>query len=61
MKSSCMLRLPYRASEIVPPEMARLLPASHQPGILAIVGEAKAKQPAKKRRRKTAVESKQGP
>ena len=26
MKSSCMLRLPYRAGEIVPPEVARLLP-----------------------------------
>ena len=30
MKASCMLRLPYRASEIVPPEVARLFPAAQQ-------------------------------
>jgi hypothetical protein len=42
---------------IVPPEVARLLPAAHQPDILAIA----TKTPAKKRQRKIAVESKQGP
>jgi len=61
MKSSCMLKLPYRASEIIPPEVARLLPAAHQPGILAIASEAEAKTPRKRRQRKIAVESKQGP
>jgi hypothetical protein len=52
MKSSRMLKLPYRASEIVPPEVARLLPVSQQPGILAIANETEAKRP-KRRRQKT--------
>ena len=30
MKQSCMLRLPYRAGEIVPLEVSRLLPAAQQ-------------------------------
>lgn len=62
MKSSCMLRLPYRANEIVPPEVARLLPAAHQPGILAIASETEVKRRRKRRqKKKIAVESKQGP
>jgi len=43
MKSSCMLRLPYRAQKIMPPEVAALLPA--QP--LAIAG------PSRRRKRLT--------
>ena len=57
MKSSCMLKLPYRASEIVPPEVARLLPVAHQPGILAIASEIEVKKPRKRRQKKIAVES----
>ena len=38
MKSSCMLRLPYRAQEIVPPDVAAMLPT----GALAIGVRAKA-------------------
>lgn len=49
MKGSCMLRLPYRASEIVPPEVARLLPAVQQPGILVIAKEAEPKRPTRRR------------
>jgi hypothetical protein len=36
MKQSHMLRLPYRAREIVPPEVADLLPVSQQPDFPAI-------------------------
>jgi hypothetical protein len=39
MKSSCMLRLPYRASEIVPTEVAALLPTVQASGVLAIANE----------------------
>jgi hypothetical protein len=39
MQQSHLLRLPYRAKEIVPPEVAALLPISHQPGFPAIGGE----------------------
>jgi hypothetical protein len=60
MKSSCMLRLPYRAGEIVPPEVARLLPAAQQPGILAIANETAAKKPRGRRQKKVAVEARQG-
>jgi len=52
MKASCMLRLPYRASEIVPPEVARLLPAAQQPGILAIADQ----RPRSRRKKKVAAE-----
>jgi hypothetical protein len=61
MKGSCMLRLPYRAGEIVPPEVARLLPVAHQPGILAIASEAGAKRSRGRRQKKIAAEPKQGP
>ena len=60
MKQSCMLKLPHRASEIVPPEVARLLPATHQPGILAIASDTTAKNPKRGRQKKIA-DSKQGP
>lgn len=40
MKSSYMLRLPYRAAEHIPPEVAALLPAAQQPALLAIADEA---------------------
>ena len=39
MKGCSMLRLPYRANEFVPIEVARLLPAVQQPDILAIADE----------------------
>lgn len=54
MKSSCMLRLPYRAGEIVPPEVARLLPLAQQSGILAIANETAAKKPRRRRQTKIA-------
>ena len=59
MKASCMLKLPYRASEIVPPEVARLLPAA-QPGILAIANEAEANGSRRKRQKTVVGEPKPG-
>ena len=53
MKGSRMLRLPYRASEIVPPEVKRLLPAAQQPGILAIADQ----RPRSRRKKKLADDS----
>jgi len=62
MKSSCMLKLPYRANEIVPLEVARLLPAVGQPGILAIASEVETKKPRRRRRKELAEDSAvQGP
>lgn len=46
MKSNCMLRLPYRAQEIVPPEVAALLPVSS--AVLAIGSEPR---PTRRRKR----------
>ena len=51
MKQSCMLKLPYRASEIVPPMVARLLPVAQQPGILAIANEAEDKKPRRRQKK----------
>jgi len=36
MKGNCMLRLPYRAAEHIPTEVAALLPVMQQPEVLAI-------------------------
>lgn len=38
MKQSFMLRLPYRAGEKMPPEVAAMLPTAHATGVLAIAG-----------------------
>jgi len=43
MKNSSMLKLPYRAGEIVPPDVARLLPIQ-QGGVLAIAGPRRRRQ-----------------
>lgn len=44
MQQSHLLRLPYRATETLPPEVATLLPALQQQGFPAIeVGSAKAR------------------
>jgi hypothetical protein len=40
MKSSFMLRLPYRAADHLPAEVGAMLPSSHAPGILAIADES---------------------
>jgi hypothetical protein len=48
MKSSCMLRLPYRAQEIVPPEVAAMLPVSQHANVLAIGSEPR---PSRRRKR----------
>ena len=45
MKESHMLRLPYRAGEKIPPQVAAMLPEAHAPGVLAIAG------PPEKRKR----------
>ncbi len=45
MKGSHMLRLPYRAGEKIPPQVAAMLPETHAPGVLAIAG------PLEKRKR----------
>jgi hypothetical protein len=52
MKQSSMLRLPYRASEFVPTEVARLLPAVHS-GVLAIADGTK--KPRRGRQKKVAA------
>jgi hypothetical protein len=52
MKENRCLRLPYRAAEHIPPEVAALLPVAQQPGLLAIADEV-----GKKRRRRTKAES----
>ena len=57
MKQSCMLRLPYRAQEIVPPEVAAMLPVSKDPNLLAI-GNDEAKRGRK--RRQKAIEADPG-
>jgi hypothetical protein len=56
MKASHMLRLPYRAGDHIPPEVAHLLPAAQQPGILAIASEAGAKRRSRSRQKKIAAE-----
>jgi hypothetical protein len=58
MKSMSMLRLPYRANDHIPIEVARLLPAV-QSGVLAIADGTK--KPRRGRRKELAVELKQGP
>ncbi len=40
MKENRCLRLPYRASDHIPPEVAALLPITQQPEFLAIADEA---------------------
>jgi hypothetical protein len=49
MKSSCMLRLPYRAQKIVPPEVAAMLPT----GVSAIGNEPR---PSRRRRKRLGAE-----
>lgn len=44
MKGSYMLRLPYRAAEHIPPEVAALLPVAQQPALLAIADGTEKKQ-----------------
>ena len=51
MKSNSMLRLPYRAQEIIPREVAAMLPVSQHLNLLA-VGDDHAK-PGRKRRQKS--------
>ena len=60
MKESHMLRLPYRAGDHIPPEVARLLPTFQQPAILAIVSETGAKRRSGRRQKKIAAEPDQG-
>jgi hypothetical protein len=54
MKGSCMLRLPYRAHEVVPPEVAAMFPVSKQPDLLAI---ATAREERGRKRRQQAIEA----
>jgi hypothetical protein len=49
MQKSCVLRLPYRAKEVVPADVAALFPQLQQPTVLAITDQTKAK-PARRRR-----------
>lgn len=49
MKNSCMLKLPYRAADHVPPDVATMLPTTQASGILAIVSEPE--KPKRRRRR----------
>ena len=52
MKESRSLRLPYRASDHIPPEVAALLPVAQQPALLAIADEAGKKRAQSRRRSK---------
>ena len=61
MKGSSMLRLPYRANEIVPLEVARLLPPVGQPGILAIASEVATKRPRGRQKKMAEDSTVQGP
>ena len=54
MKSSHMLRLPYRAGDHIPADVAQLLPVAQQPGILAIADEAATKRRSGRRQKKIA-------
>jgi hypothetical protein len=56
MKASHMLRLPYRAGDHIPAEVAALLPVAQQPGILAIADEAGAKKARRRRQKKIVAE-----
>ena len=49
MKENRCLRLPYRASDHIPPEVAALLPITQQPEFLAIADEAGKKRPRRSR------------
>lgn len=44
MKESRSLRLPYRASDHIPPEVAALLPITQQPELLALADDTKKKR-----------------
>lgn len=61
MKTSHMLRLPYRAGDHIPAEVAALLPVAQQPALLAIADEAGAKKPRGKRQKKIAAGPSQDP
>ena len=56
MKESHMLRLPYRAGDHIPHEVAQILPAAHQPDLLAIADEAATKRRSRTRQKKIATE-----
>ena len=55
MKKSCMLRLPYRAGDHVPPEVAAMLPNLQTGNVLAIADESG--QKPRRSRRKTPTTS----
>ena len=56
MKNSSMLKLPYRAQEIVPADVSALLPVSQHPNLLAI-GDDKAKRGRKRRQKQVAPDT----
>lgn len=43
MKNSCLLRLPYRAADHLPPEVAAMLPTPQASGLLSIADESSRK------------------
>jgi hypothetical protein len=51
MKASCMLKLPYRATEVIPTEVAAMLPSLETGHLLVIAGDSK--QETRRTRRKT--------
>ena len=53
MQKSHLLRLPYRAREVLPPEVTALLPSSQHPGFPAI-GSGMALRGVRRRRKKEA-------
>lgn len=59
MKSNSMLRLPYRAQKIVPPEVAAMLPVSQHPNLLAI-GNVDSKLGRNRREKSVTSEPTQG-
>ncbi len=55
MKEYRALRLPYRASDHIPPEVAALVPITQQPEFLAIADETRRRTRQKPTRRRGAV------
>lgn len=51
MKGNCMLRLPYRAAEHIPTEVAALLPVMQQSEVLAIADDSRKKRRGSQRSR----------
>ena len=57
MKEDRALRLPYRAKDYIPPEVAALLPVMQQPQFLAIADESGKKRPRRAKAASRTIEN----